>query len=193
LRFALSRMRFVTAFATDHRWLVAAVCMLLVTLVQQLTIIGPADAASRPPVADLAALGSDSATTIAVLFRLQDCGGDIESLRHWNAAASNQGMRVRGVVLGTNEGSEGLEAILGGADIRFPLESSQDSDLIHALANLGHKTTPVAVVIDRQRNVRLIAPANDATSRGRITDIVQYANTLSDSTRPTLAFALARF
>jgi hypothetical protein len=189
LRFLRSRERSSgdeRPIGAAKRWLVATIGVLTLLIVQ-LSVARSADTAyvrSLTSASSLNVLGSDSAATVAVLFRLDDCAASIDALRFWNAATATRAVRVRGLVLDTSEDSASIRDILGGTGIGYPLTSTSDLALGRTLRGLGHFTTPIAVVLDRQRQVRLIAPLSEATSRQKVRDILAYTATLADSVPP---------
>src|SRR2546430_514004 len=124
MRFSLCR-QFITNHAgtipAGERWLIATIGVLTLLLVQSLMTESVEKAYARSTPSALSALGSDSVSTVAVLFRLDDCAGNIESLRHWNVGEDFRAVRVQGIVLGTSDDSAAIHEILGGTVIRYSI------------------------------------------------------------------------
>ena len=182
-----------TSLPLGERWLIGAVAVLLLLIVQ--LIAGrrreQAYVRSLQTAPSFATLGSDSATTVALVFRLNDCSSNIESLRRFNAAHATRQIRVQAVVLDTPEDSASLGRILGGSGIRFPIRPASDPALGRALVSLGHRT-PAAIIIDRQKQVRLIAPAAAVTSRAGSVSLLEYVAALDDTSNVTKALLASR-
>ena len=173
--------------------MIGTVAILLVLLVQLLIARHDDRALVRELVSapELAALGSDSLPTIAVFFRLDDCTSSIDALRHLNAAMDGGRVKVHALVLGADEDSASLQTILGGSGIRYSIRGNADPHIRRVFSSLGHSATPVAVVLDRHRQVRLIVPALELGSRAKSHQLAEYAATLIEPVeQPKLALAL---
>jgi hypothetical protein len=121
-----------------------------------------------PPVAEALSLHGgtqvqDSAVQVAVVFQLADCSGSIEELAAWSDVHAAGLAKVTGIVLDAPDTGETPEQMLRGAGLEFPLRRESRNDLAGVLPVLGYAQTPVVIVLDRDRRVRVVAPARELT------------------------------
>jgi hypothetical protein len=99
-----------------------------------------------------------SAPTVVLLLNPQDCADRIEMLTDWNPLHQLGRVRVVGLVSDVSPDPHALDNIRNGAGIRFPLRPIAHDHMVLALRGLNYTSTPVALVLDSRRRVRMAIP-----------------------------------
>jgi hypothetical protein len=99
-----------------------------------------------------------STPTVVLLLNPQDCADRIEMLTAWNPLHQSGRVRVVGLVSDISPDPAALETIRAGVGTRFPLQSIAHDHMVTALRGLNYASTPVALVLDSRRRLRMAVP-----------------------------------
>lgn len=102
-----------------------------------------------------------AAPMVLLLLHPRDCAERIEALTAWNALHDSGRARVVGLVSDGAGASDALVAIGKGAGLEFPLRPISHRRMVAALRGLNYNSTPVLVVLDPQKRLRLAVPLYD--------------------------------
>jgi hypothetical protein len=153
------------------------VCLLLTAAVTYGAVRKPAPPApaALPPGLETVAARQGM---IAVVFRLRDCGAGLERLTAWNPAPNSTETPVVGFVLESPRNEGEIREVLSGSGIDFAVHRS-GADYFGALLSVsGYAHTPVVVVLDAERRVRLIVPLDENFGRQDAARVRELARSL---------------
>ena len=89
-----------------------------------------------------------------VVLQPQDCLSSVEFLRVVQRPEIRRAVQVEAVVIGSRAAADSAGALLDALGISMRVHQG-DGRTLAALASLGHRSTPILVVLDRTRAVRL--------------------------------------
>lgn len=121
---------------------------------------------SRPVISAIHADSPDRSRTsgllVTLLLQPEDCDRQTAKLRMWNEVAKQGRATVRGVVLSNEPNS--AAAVAMNINAAFPIVSQPAPRAAAAMRTLGYTSTPIVVVSDASKRVRLIAAFNHILS-----------------------------
>lgn len=98
---------------------------------------------------------------VVLLLHPRDCAERIEALSAWNAVHGTGRAPVFGLVSDGAAEPGALATLRAGAGLAFPLRPIAHRRMVAALRGLNVNSTPVAVVLDSQKRLRLAVPLYD--------------------------------
>lgn len=133
-------------------------------------LVRPSSRVAQPADLITAALddaaSSRAGSTIVLLLNPQDCAERIEALTAWNALHRSGQARVLGLVSDAPADPAALETIRDGAGIQYPLTTIRHDRMVAALHGLNYSSTPVALILDSRRRLRIAVPLYERDAGG---------------------------
>lgn len=120
--------------------------------------------------------GSDSsdAGSLYVIFSAADCVSHADFIEQWHVLQyGSPAIRVVGVPLRLPEDSSEAVRELGGFRTGYPLRPDMEREATRAMLALGRRTTPLAILVDRDGNPRMVTePLASQRSQAELTRII---------------------
>lgn len=137
----------------------AAVLLAALAAVQLVRDARLARRSSEPLAATLGRYAAD-APGVVIVFQPQDCLGNGDVVRRWNALAGTPGLRVRGLVAGSAISST-QQKVFAETGLRMRLGAISHEDAGLVAGKLGYTRTPFALVLDSRGRVAGSFPAGE--------------------------------
>jgi hypothetical protein len=95
---------------------------------------------------------------VLLVFQPDDCEGNLQFTEYWNDLQARPGIEVRGQLIGAPASSRSRTELVRRAGIDFPVLFHTSRRLPAIAADAGHRSTPLALVVDANGRVLFLIP-----------------------------------